>query len=200
MAQQREAATDHLVDIITALKMERHSGWLEVKRGEGLTSETGILTFLRGRVTQARAGRRSGAEALNWLSTWGQACYTFTSSASTGESAPFFPLLPSSSPGGDALQPNLRTKQVQTDKLGTELLATEGREVPRVCVPFNEAGKMIDQAGLTRSHRRLYLLIDGQRTASDLAPLLGKKAEEVHSMLHDLAWLGVVRITDLLPE
>lgn len=197
MAQQYEAATHHLVDIITALKIGRQSGWLEVRRGEGLTSETGILTFQRGQVTQARAGRRSGAEAVNWLSTWGQASYTFTPSDS--EDVPFFSTLPSSSSGGNISQAGPRTAQVRTDKLETEPLDGSTREIPGVCVPFAEAGRMIEQAGLSRMHRRLYLLIDGQRAASDLAPLLGKKTEEVHSMLHDLVWLGVVRFTDPLP-
>lgn len=202
MAQQREATTDRLVGIITSIKMERKSGRLQVGRGEGLTSEEGILIFTRGQVTQASIGRRSGADAVNWLSTWEQARYIFTStSPDSAEETPLvFSVLPSSSPGGDAAHPGLRAGQVQTDKLETEPLPASRHEVPRVCVVFNEASTRLEHAGLTRAHRRLYLLIDGQRSASDLAPLLGKRTEEVRSMLHDLEWLGVVQITNLLSE
>src|SRR5260370_36464532 len=85
MAQQREATTDRLVGIIASIKMERRSGRLLVRRGDGLTSEEGTLVFVQGQVVEAHVGRRSGANAVNWLSTWGQARYVFTPLASNKE-------------------------------------------------------------------------------------------------------------------
>src|SRR5258706_16334152 len=96
MAQQREATTDRLVSIIASIKMERKSGQLRVRRGEGITSEEGILTFIQGQVMQASIGRRSGADALNWLCTWGQARYIFTSPGSDERIELSFSTLPSS--------------------------------------------------------------------------------------------------------
>jgi hypothetical protein len=195
MAQQREAITDHLIGIIANIKMERRSGQLRVRRGEGLTSEEGVLTFIQGQVTQASVGRRSGADAVNWLSTWGQAQYVFTSSeADSGANFAVTALL-SSPPDKIATNPGLRTGQVHTDRLETEPLPAPPQEVPRASVKLSEAIARIERAGLSRTHRRLYLLIDGYRSVDDLEPFIGRKAEEVRSMLRDLEWLGVIQIT-----
>ena len=196
MAQQREATTDRLVDIIATLKIKRKSGQLRVRRGEGLTSEEGILIFIQGQITQASVGRRSGADALNWLSTWGQARYIFISPGSDEEAALAFSALLSSTQGKSAANPGLQRAQVHTDKLETEPLPGQSHLIPRMCVELNEATARIEHSGLSRAHRRLYLLIDGRRSLDDLEPLIGKKIEEVRSMLHDLEWLEIIRMAD----
>ena len=198
MAQQREATTDRLVGIITTIKMERKSGQLKVRRGEGLTTEEGTLTFAQGQVTQASAGRRSGPEAVNWLSTWGQARYIFLS-AIREEEVPFAPAPPVSSPGKGLTNPSVLAARVNTDRLDTEGLKLTppplpAEEVPRLCIEMREAAAHIERAGLSRAHRRLSLLIDGHRSVHELAPLIGKSADEIRSMLHDLEWLGIIRI------
>lgn len=192
MAQQREATTDRLVGIIASIKMERRSGQLMVKRGAGLASEEGTLVFMHGQVTQARAGRRNGPDALNWLSTWGQARYIFISAASEAEMPGVFRSLPSSTTGATTTNPRHPVVRIDTDRL--ESPHPLAYSVPHVMVELAEALSRIEDAGLSRAHRRLYLLIDGQRSAIELIPLLGKKAEEVRNMLHDLEWLGVIRI------
>ena len=198
MTQQREAATDHLVAIIAAIKLERRSGQLRVRRGEGLTTEEGTLTFKRGQVTRANVGRRNGAEALNWLSTWGRAHYTFF-----GEEEDL--ALPPVHPGKAAASPDLSVvpvARVNTDRLNTEDLELERvpeagyDEVPRPCMGISEAAAHIERAGLARAHRRLFLLIDGHRSVHELAPLSSKSLEEIRSMLHDLEWLGVIQMAD----
>lgn len=200
MAQQREATTDRLVGIIATIKIERKSGQLRVRRGEGLTSEEGMLTFIHGQITQASVGRRSGAEALNWLSTWGTTHYVFTSPDSDEEIELAFSTLPSSSSGRTATNPGLQAMQVNTDRLATEPRQANSHEVPRICVTLHEATERIEHSGLSRSHRRLYLLIDGRRSTNELEPLIGKKNEEVRSMLHDLEWLGVIQISTIFSD
>lgn len=199
MAQQREATTDRLVGIIANIKMERKSGRLQVRRGEGLTSEEGVLTFMQGQITQANVGRRNGAEALNWLSTWAQARYTFLSLVADGEVSASFTSPPPSSSGRIATSPGLLIAQVNTDSLELEHSAPPRYELPHACVDLNEATTRIERAGLPRAHRRLYLLIDGHRSISDLIPLTGKKVEEVRCMLHDLEWLGIIQIASPQP-
>ncbi len=194
MAQQREATTDRLVGIIASIKMERRSGQFTVRRGEGLMSEEGVLVFVQGQVTEAQVGRRSGADALNWLSTWGSARYTFTSDKEVPDRG--FTPVPMTSPGKvtSPLSPLRALSPVNTDKLepGTSHILSNG--VPHITVAFAEATARIDRAGLSRAHRHLYQLIDGQRTALELVPLVGRKVEEVRNMLHDLEWLGVIRV------
>src|SRR5689334_10722721 len=120
MAQQREATTDRLVGIIASIKMERKSGQLWVRRGKGLTSEEGILTFIQGQITRASVGRRNGADALNWLSTWGQAHYIFTAPGSQEALPMSLAALPSSASDSGLAHPAPRGRPVNTDRLEAE--------------------------------------------------------------------------------
>jgi hypothetical protein len=189
MAQQRETATDRLISIITTIKLERQSGQLRVRRGEGLTSEEGILTFVKGQITQANVGRRNGADAVNWLSTWSQAYYIFFSIGPVAQTARDVLTPPPISAGDENVTDRL-VARTNTDKLGTET----GVRAPSVCMPLSEALARIEQSGLSRTYRRLFLLIDGRRSEYELATLLGKKVEEMRDMLLNLEWLGTIHL------
>lgn len=197
MAQQREATTDRLVGIIASIKLGRRSGQLTVRRGEGLTSEEGTLTFVQGQIVQAHVGRRSGSEALNWLSTWGLAYYIFEPLDPDKEVPAAFSSLPSSSPTRKVTSPLFLVSPVNTDELGTGLPQASAQGIPTIVLELTEATARIDKAGLSRVHRHLYLLIDGHRSTLELAALVGRKAEDVRNMLHDLEWLGVIQISSL---
>lgn len=190
MAQQRETATDRLISIITTIKLERQSGQLRVRRGEGLTSEEGILTFVKGQITQANVGRRNGADAVNWLSTWSQAYYVFFSTGPVAQSARDVLTPPPISAGEEENVTDRLVARTNTDKLGTEA----GIRSPSVCMPLSEALARIEQSGLSRTYRRLFLLIDGRRSEHELATLLGKKVEEMRDMLLNLEWLGTIHL------
>lgn len=190
MAQQRETATDRLISIITTIKLERQSGQLRVRRGEGLTSEEGILTFVKGQITQANVGRRNGADAVNWLSTWGQAYYIFFSAGLAVQPARDVLTPPPISAAEEENVTDRLVARANTDKLGTEA----GVRAPSVCMPLSEALTRIEQSGLSRTHRRLFLLIDGRRSEYELAALLGKKVEEMRDMLLNLEWLGTIHL------
>jgi len=47
--------------------------------------------------------------------------------------------------------------------------------------------------GLTRVHRQLFLLIDGQRTVPDLIRLSARGTEEVRRLLVDLERAGMIQ-------
>jgi len=200
VAQQRETTTDRLVSVITSIKLERQSGQLIVKRGEGPTLEEGTLTFVQGQVTQARAGRRIGSDAFNWLSTWKQARYIFTPATSGREISKTFtsvPAVPSSN--GATISPDTPTTWADMDRSKQMYLRTPGYEVPHVMVNLSAAIARIDQVNLSRSYRRLYMLIDAHRSVDELASLIGKSGEEVRTMLQTLERLGVIRIIILPP-
>lgn len=193
MVHQHEATTDRLIGIIANIKLERKSGQLRVRRGEGLISEEGLITFRQGQITQATVGRRSGADALNWLSTWGKTHYIFTSLA-PNEKTTTGPLSQPVSPENSAIGSASPISEVNTDKLEWEKTHAPRGDTPRTIMNLREATEHMERAGLSRTHRRLFLLIDGHRSLDELAPLLGKKLEEVRGMLHDLEWLGVIEI------
>jgi len=46
--------------------------------------------------------------------------------------------------------------------------------------------------GLSRAHRRLFLLIDGKRSIDELAPLIGRTPDEVSELLRDLEHASVI--------
>lgn len=204
VTQQREAITDRLVSIIATIKMERQSGQLRVWRGEGLTAEEGILTFMQGQIKQASVGRRSGADALNWLSTWGRTHYLFLSARSELEERVLrdIPALPATSSGSEEKHTDRLDLEspVHTDRLDLESPIPSDGETPCPYMKFHEAMKQIEKAGLSRAHRRLYLLIDGRRSIHDLASLLGKERVEVRSLLCDLEWERVIHFNDSSPE
>jgi hypothetical protein len=172
-----------------------------VRRGAGLTAEQGTLLFVQGQVTEARVGRRSGSAALNWLSTWGQAHYLFTPLVTEKEmplgDGASAPIVACKTTHTGPLRP---APHVNTDKLERESSLIAASDVLNSTIACAEATARIDQAGLSRTHKHLYLLINGQRTALECVPLVGRKVEEVRNMLHDLEWLGVIRVGNSSPS
>ena len=50
-----------------------------------------------------------------------------------------------------------------------------------------------DATGLPRAHRRLLLLIKGQRNCDDLARLMSRNSDEVQALLDDLEQAGFIQ-------
>lgn len=186
---QHQAATERVVNIIARIKMGRKSGQLTIKRGEGLAAEEGRLTFVQGQVTEAHVERRNGSDALNWLSTWGKAWYTFIPTTSEEENPAFF--APSSTLD-EQTKASSEAEQINTNKRVPARSSDRISSVPHTTEPLPKAMAQIERTGLSRGHRRLYLLIDGHRSIADLLPLTGKNAVEIQNMLHDLEWIGVI--------
>ncbi len=53
--------------------------------------------------------------------------------------------------------------------------------------------QVIDRMGLSRKHRQLFLLIDNQRTVSDLARLMNCNQDEIQSLLQALEKAAVIK-------
>lgn len=210
---QQETATDRLVSIIQSIQMAQGNGVLTVKRGEGGTLEEGSIVFVNGQVKQATAGRRSGANALNWLSTWGQCRYIFASLDVRQTQSLNGVGVPSTSAGNTRsttrdLQASIPASPAERES-GPLLPAFSSRWERRPPPPPSQAAIIfypIQQLGvalraielnrLSRSHRQLFLLIDGQRSAQELARLAGKTEQDLQALLHDLERIGVIRSGD----
>jgi Domain of unknown function (DUF4388) len=217
MSQQRETATDRLVSIIQVIQLGRKTGLLTAKRGEGITQEEGTITFIKGKITQTTVGRRKGSEALNWLTTWGNCRFTFVSSdpAETSPShTPITPIPPSiSERSTNDTDPGLRPQRTFLNRQTEPLLAGESNgvapqklnsAVPAPTIPFrtrqiDSALRVIENMGLSRTHRHLLLLIDGQRSVPELVRLTGRSEHEIASLLHDLEKATVIQIPGALP-
>ena len=58
--------------------------------------------------------------------------------------------------------------------------------VPYRKLEINTALNLLERKKLSRAHRRLLLLIDGQRSTQELARLMGRDEKEVQVLLNDL--------------
>jgi hypothetical protein len=210
MSQQQETATDRLVKVIQAVQIGRRTGVLTARRGEGVTLEEGTVSFVNGQVMEASAGRRSGSEALNWLSAWSHCRYTFTPSTASESASPAAgtfdiaeqetidttPLVKTSS------QPSLLGRQtspllpVDEDAagLGPPDSVTHSSIVPYRTRQIDAGLRIMESVGLSRSHRHLFLLIDGHRSMTELIRLMGRGQQEINALLQDLEMTAIIRI------
>jgi hypothetical protein len=74
---EQQGRTDHLEAVLQAISVSRQTGILHVERGKGGVRDGGDIKILQGQVIDALSGSRQGAEALEWLLTWGNCQYNF---------------------------------------------------------------------------------------------------------------------------
>jgi hypothetical protein len=249
MPQQRDTATDRLLNVIQVIQLGRKSGLLSVERGEGIQFEEGMIMFVNGQATQASVGQRTGLEAFNRLSTWNACLFSFIASSTTASGAlsttPAIPNTPSStftdtnsySHAQQGTNGRLRAQQSTNGRLQAQQgtngrlqaqQSTNGRlqaqqpalhrqaEFPQVAeerernrstqAPGSDSTgpnrtrrledglRLIEQAGFTRAHRRLFLLIDGSRSTAELVRLMGREQHEVRILLNQLEEAGLIQL------
>lgn len=176
---QRGAVTDQLADVIRIAQLVHKTGTLVVERDGGDSGiEEGRITFIEGRVTDATAGHLSGQMAFNWLNTWGTCRFVFVPNASSPSSY---------------LQSSMNGVTRNTDRFTPTPVTASSSGAPYRLRGVNEVLPLFGSMGLTRVHRQLFLLIDGQRSISDLARLSGRGAEEVRKLLIDLERAGLIQ-------
>lgn len=212
MSQPQDQVTHRLVTFIQSIQLRRGSGLLSVKRGEGASVEEGSIVFVNGQVTEAKVGRYTGSEAFNRLSTWENCHFSFvlqpssqaerlnlahTDTMGSLPSAVELDMLSNTQPLSPVLEGS--RKDPETPPYFAQFASTEehyfylsGAGVPRPGRRLSAALQMIDLMGLSRAHRRLFLLIDGKRSIDELAPLIGRTPDEVSELLRDLERASVI--------
>jgi hypothetical protein len=179
------AVTNNLADVLQILQLAHKTGLLEVERvGMGNVVEQGTITLERGQVTDARFGTYRGAAAFEMLSKWSTCYFTFQTSTGSGYAS----TLNTPQPRSPITNP-LPRKEPTTGPLGVPVPGAAYRVYSVV-----EALPIFASTGLTRVHRQLFLLIDGQRTPLQLSRLIGRAPGEVESLLADLERQGFVRM------
>lgn len=178
MQPQRETLTDSLANIIQILQVGYRSGTLTVERNAGQTIEEGYIVFVNGRAVDARAGPYSGVTAFNYLQTWGSCRFSFTNAsnatppsrlpASNHTSRP----LPSGPPASQSVMHS---------------------PFPRLSRAGEMAVSRPETTRLSRIHRRLLLLINGQRSLTVLARLMARSPDEAQTLLDDLEQAGLIQ-------
>jgi hypothetical protein len=205
MSQKRGTVTDRLLNVIQVLQLGKKTGHLTIERDEGKGQEKGEIIFVEGQVTQAYGGNLRGQEALNWLSTWGACRFIFvpatpekTTTPLTAQTQPFMSSPKATQPLRDtnprvtAATPATHQRPEWTNTTEHPASSSSGSAIPRRTRAVNVSFHLLDQARLSRAHRHLFLLIDGNRTIAELVRLTGRPVEEILRLLQELEHIGVI--------
>jgi Domain of unknown function (DUF4388) len=208
MSQRRGTTTDNLLNIIQVIQLGRKTGILTTERGEGVTQEDGKLVFVQGQIIEADSGYLVGQQAVNWLKTWGACRFLFvpsTNNNTTNSQEKAQSPVPYSRTAGEIsssfyiLSPTegevLRSRDTQPLSYTTDSLpAIRSYSAMPQRIQRNDIGiEIINRKKLSRTHLRLFLLVDGQRNILELARLIGKKPDEVQKLLIDLETNGIIQ-------
>jgi hypothetical protein len=209
MPQQPTTLTDRLANVIQVIQLGRKSGTLIAERSSGNSLEYGTVCFVNGLMTQASAHQLRGLAAFQWLNTWGSCRFTFTPSESAATTTKLHSLRPDQMPvpEHETFQDTRPTMRIQAQAKAfsgsgagdnqnhqTDLtLQNVSGSIPNQVRSLEDAIQRIESMKLSRAHRRLFLLIDGHRTTTDLARLMGRRQVEVDALLQDLERADVVK-------
>lgn len=203
MQPQRTAMTDCLADVIHIIHMGEKSGVLTVERSEGNTLEEGFIRFVGGRVVEAGVNQQSGMTAFTYLNGWQVCRFSFIAQISHDTPLPLQstqPLPAYRTP----TQPAPATRPLPSGPLAPvsqndELHGYHNVQESRFTAPLRlQAGEEAlhrpeNTARLPRLHRRLLLLINGQRSIGELAHLMSRSISETHPLLDDLERSGFIQ-------
>jgi hypothetical protein len=210
MPQQPATLTDRLANVIQVIQLGRKTGTLIVERSSGNSLEQGTVYFVNGLMIQASTDQLRGLAAFQWLNTWGSCRFTFTPSESavaTNKLASFRPgQIPASEQErfGDT-DPTIRIQAQAKAFSGSGIDNTQNRQndislqkasgsIPIQVRFLEDALRRIERMNLSRTHRHLFLLIDGHRTTTELARLMGRRQVEVDALLQDLERADVIKL------
>ncbi len=183
---QPATSTDRLANVIQVIQLGRKTGTLTVEREGSYGLEQGIVFFVNGQVARARAQHLEGMAAFQWLNTWSACRFTFVLSTSPATTVKL-PAVPPDVMAGHESNGN------RASSPGSNGWVRPEARIPFQHRPLEEALRAIEQAYLSRAHRRLYLLIDGHRSSAELARLMGRSQQEVDALLRDLERAGVIQ-------
>ncbi len=211
MSQSQEVIAERLITVIQRIQQGRMSGILTARRGDGVTAEEGNVDFAKGQIRLVKVGRRSGSDALSWLSTWSNCYCSFSSSANTDvdsflrifffserqHSTPRPELSPRSTDHLGGQTGSMHTTPLRENRSSEQNFASDSLAhlIPQQAYPPQETLRFLDSQGLTRTHRHLLLLIDGHRSIAELIRIINRPEPEVIHLLRDLENATIIRMT-----
>ncbi|GER92061.1 hypothetical protein KDW_62230 [Dictyobacter vulcani] len=200
MPLKRGTPTDQLTNVLQVIQLGRKTGQLSVERGEGPQREWGEVTFSNGHITAAQSGQLDGQTALAWLRTWGPCRFVFVSTQTDRITGPMAHISgPSSMPSPPPTSQSDFSAQHLTDPNQRAMtgplkaVSSPVTQGPRRTSAADAGLKRLTQANLSRLHRHLYLLIDGNRSFIELVRLMGRQPGEVQQILQDLENIGIIQ-------
>lgn len=207
MLQLQDRALKRLVTFIQSIQLRLRSGLQTAKHGKRTIIEDRSRVFVNGQATDNEIRQYTSLEAFNRLNSWetGQISLVTRHSLSVPYFKPTYPNTTGNSPVVSkpatlrntqplSHEPDGRRKSPQTRPLSPlsspisaqEHLNSKRNKVPQPSRSFSTALQLIEFMGFSRAHRRLFLLIDGNRSIDELARLMGRTPEDVSELLRNL--------------
>ncbi len=203
MQSLRSATTDRLADIIHIIRMGERSGMLTAERGEGQTREEGFIAFNNGQVVEAKVNGQSGPPAFNYLNSWQTCHFSFTTQPMHRSSSPLQVTQPMARLHSQAAYKTPTTNPLHSDSMARttgslpenrSLSAGTSLNLPSRLPAGEETLQRPElSARLPRISRRLLLLVNGQRSVSELARLMARSNDELRQLLDELERSGLIR-------
>lgn len=179
--KMRGTATDNLADVIQMLAMLQKTGILTMQREISVNTLEEASLFLRdGQIASASVGNMQGSDALKKIRTWTK-CYFVFQATVPGQTAPLSP-------------PAAPFKHVPSAPVQapSRYSTTAFSRIPRRAEQFRHETPDFEILGLSRAHRQLFLLTDGQRSVEHLAKLLRHPPQEILQLLADMERLDLL--------
>lgn len=210
MTKGRDLAAESISDLLDVARAHKRSGMLRAEYSQGGRLEEGEIYVFVGQPIYARTGRLTGPEALRRLLSWRHIYFSFVPDAprpranltstlplhlgngSTPSSAPL------NTPTGPVMRSpttgDLRWQQPMENR--NDVPPPQNRipgieqRVPQKVGPERDAQSL----PLSRRQRFVYFMVDGRRTAGELAHFTNKTILEVEVILGELQDLGLIVI------
>jgi Domain of unknown function (DUF4388) len=196
MTQRRVTATEQLSKVIDALQLGKKTGILTVERGEGDRLVEGTLVFVLGEVVQAAIGSYVGKDATTILFSWQACCFCFVPALPEDITQQFLPTsrsrtVPNKVPE-NTYKPSYGTQQTEP------AFQDDMSRRPLIIVPYKDSMdgilRILEQQGFSRTHRHLFLMIDGRRSIRALANLIRRTPDETATLLAEMKQAGLIRL------
>ena len=189
---QPATSTDRLANVIQVIQLGRKTGALTVERASNSGLEHGVIFFVNGQVARASVNELEGTLAFNRLNTWSACRFTFTPSTSPATTVKL-PAMQSDHSADSRINGNAASDATMRPGAETTRASQSRVDTPHQHRRLEEALSLIERANLSRAHRRLYLLIDGHRSSTELARLMGRSQSDIGTLLQDLERAGIIR-------
>lgn len=197
MTQRRVTATEQLSRVIDALQLGKKTGFLTVERGEGDAFVEGTIVFVLGEVVQAAIGSYVGKDATIILFSW-QAChFCFVPALPEDITQQSLPksrsqTVPNKVPENTYYKPSYGTQQTEP------AFQDDMNRRPLILVPYKDSMdgilRILEQQGFSRTHRHLFLMIDGRQSIKALANLIRRTPDETATLLAEMEQAGLIRL------
>ena len=203
-----EFIIDSLITYIQSIQLERKTGLLIVKRGKGQVQAKGTIMFLRGHVVETKLEHLEGTKAFNELCTWRKCSVSFVSKNQQGTMRSISQTAPEDVQATQSEQKNSSSSSSsplwhsgslkrEEDTHKREQGFSSNVSLTAKAFPtcqLDVALRTLEALHLSRTHRQLFLLINGQRSVEELIHLYGRHPDEIFRLLRDLEYAKVIRI------